>query len=172
GFTFERWEGAAESTENTVSIIMDSAITVFFLLVQRPPRSALSPLTVPVRSEGAGTVDSMQAGNLSCDSAGCVWTFSEGEEVGLTANPGQGFTFERWEGAAESTENTVSIIMDSAKTVIAVFAEEGVTPEQPVLTVSVFPEGAGSVDSMQTGNLSCDSAECVWTFSEGEEVGL
>ncbi|MCP4348470.1 MAG: hypothetical protein GY795_23535, partial [Desulfobacterales bacterium] len=167
-----RWEGDAESVENTVSITMDSSKTVTAVFAEEGVTPEQPVLTVSVFPEGAGTVVSMQAGNLSCDSDECVWAFSEGEEVGLRANPGQGFTFERWEGDAESTENTVSITMDSSKTVRAVFAEEGVTPEQPVLTVSVSPGGAGYVDSPQAENLSCDSAECRWTFSEGEEVLL
>ncbi|MCP4107183.1 MAG: InlB B-repeat-containing protein, partial [Desulfobacteraceae bacterium] len=165
-YRFERWEGDIEETESPAWLIMDSPKTVkaVFTRIEQP-----KVLTVSVSPAGSGYVDSPQAENLSCETEDCKWTFNAGEEVELTAHSKQNFRFERWEGDIEDTAESIWVIMDSAKTVRAVFAE---IDEPQILTLSVSPAGAGYVNSPQAGNVSCKSGDCKWSFDTGEEVEL
>lgn len=48
-------------------------------------------------------------------------TFSDGEVVELTATPAAGWIFSNWEGDAGGSDNPLTVIMDSAKTITAVW---------------------------------------------------
>ncbi len=71
-------------------------------------------------------------------------SYTAGTQVILTAVPGPGATFVGWSGAVTGTNNPVTIIMDSNKTVTATFAGGGQT-QTYTLTVNVSPTGAGTV---------------------------
>jgi len=65
--------------------------------------------------------------------------YTEGAEVNLFAFAEAGFKFARWEGGLTGSTNPVSIVMDSSRTVTAVFEL------YHVLTVGVGPAGGGTV---------------------------
>ena len=65
--------------------------------------------------------------------------FKEQKELKLTAEPADGFVFERWEGDVSGANNPVSVVLDTDKAVTAVFSRK-----EYDLTVEV--EGEGSVN--------------------------
>ena len=50
-------------------------------------------------------------------------TVDEGQQISITAAPAAGFLFDKWTGAASGSDKTVSIIMDSDKSVTANFVK-------------------------------------------------
>ena len=63
-------------------------------------------------------------------------TVDEGQQVSITAAPTAEFVFDKWTGAASGSNETVSVIMDSDKSVTANFIKKKYT-----LTTSVEGEG-------------------------------
>ena len=49
--------------------------------------------------------------------------YDEGQQISITAAPAAGFLFDKWTGAASGSDKTVSIIMDSDKSVTANFVK-------------------------------------------------
>lgn len=48
-------------------------------------------------------------------------TYESGTKLTLTANPASGYTLDRWEGAVSSSSPTVTITLESNKTITAYF---------------------------------------------------
>lgn len=80
--------------------------------------------------------------SVSPSGAGSVWPSSgqyiPGLQVTLTATPASGYAFDYWDGAASSTSATITITMDSDKSITAHFAATTPPPtEEPPPTPSV-----------------------------------
>lgn len=124
-YEFVRWDiaGGGTDTANPLSLTMDAnkSVTAVFQLKTYELTTAVTPL-------GSGSVT---------PSSGA---FNAGSNVQLTATPEDGFRFVEWQGDASGDTNPVSVLMDSNKSVTAVFAQ--ITYE---LTTVVSPEGTGSV---------------------------
>ena len=58
-------------------------------------------------------------------------TYSDGEEISLTAVPSNGWQFMRWEGDLLGSDNPGQVIVDDAKDVVAIFA----TLSEPVTDI-------------------------------------
>jgi List-Bact-rpt repeat protein len=113
-----------------------------------PPPPPAIVLTVNASlAHGSGTVTSSPAG-IDCGGNGCQHTYTEGEEVTLTAAPAAGSTFAGWGGACSGT-GTCKVTMSESKEVNAVFASES---RQLVITKA--GTGAGTVTS-SPGGISC-----------------
>jgi len=125
GWTFTRWEGDLESTENpeTITIESPTEITAVFSRIEYP-------LTINI--VGNGTVDEEVLTSKVTD-------YESGTEVELTAVPEDEYLFSDWSGDLESDENPAVITMDGPKTVTATFLR---TFE---FTTIVNPEGAGTI---------------------------
>jgi uncharacterized repeat protein (TIGR02543 family) len=105
---------------------------------QPPETSELEPTpTTEVTYTVSVTTNPRGGGTISLSPAG--GTYDCGTEVMLTAVPAQGYTFDQWSGDATGMSSSVTLTMDSAKTVIAHFQAE------VCLTIWVIPEGSGSV---------------------------
>ena len=104
GWRFVEWQGEASGTspDATVVLTVSKTVTAIFELL---PRFALSATT-----PGGGTI----SGNTSA-------TYAAGDVVTLTAQPAFGWLFMRWEGDASGTALSVSVTMNQAKNVQAVF---------------------------------------------------
>lgn len=76
-------------------------------------------------------------------------SFSEGDTVTLTATPASCWQFDHWSGDASGSQQSVTITMNSDKTVTAHF-----TKIQYPLSISVSPSGSGSI-SPSGGNFDC-----------------
>jgi hypothetical protein len=79
----------------------------------------LYTLTVVKQGTGDGTVTSSPSG-INCGST-CSYHFISGYSVTLTAAPNSTSVFNSWSGDATSTNPTVTIMMNSNKTVYATF---------------------------------------------------
>ncbi|MCG8700382.1 MAG: Ig-like domain-containing protein [Bacteroidales bacterium] len=74
-------------------------------------------------------------------------TFDKGQQVVLTATPSEGYVFESWGGDVIGNSNTLSLVMDSDKNIVATFIPVSTT--QFVLTTTVEGNGAISVSPDQ-----------------------
>ena len=106
------------------------------------PLPTVYTLSTSVSPSGAGTVT--PAGGAH--DAGTVVT--------LTANPAQGYVFDHWSGDATGISNSVTVTMDSSKSIVANFKT------QYTLSTSVSPSGTGTV------------APSSGTYNDGTEVAL
>jgi len=92
----------------TIAIIV--AIVLFSIKPwERTPSVETYTLTTIVSPSGAGSVSPS------------VGEYESGEQVTLTASPASGYTFDYWYGAASDSSDTVTITMNSDKTITAHF---------------------------------------------------
>jgi hypothetical protein len=111
---FIGWSGDATGTSNTVTVTMSSNknVTATF--------NALYTLTVTKSGNGGGAVSSNPAG-INCG-ATCSYQFVSGTNVTLTAAPDSLSSFSGWSGDVNSSSPTVTITMNSNKSVTAIFS--------------------------------------------------
>jgi len=76
----------------------------------------------------------VSAGSVNLNPSGGVYT--AGTEVQLTAVANEGYVFDHWEGDLSGNEPVKTIIMDSNKTVIAVFVSSSL-PQLPQVEISL-----------------------------------
>lgn len=131
GAIFVGWSGAVTSFANPVTIVMDTDKLVTATFDTEPVESFV--LTVTPTGTGTGSV------TRSPDKQ----SYAAGETVELTAIPQAGSLFVGWSGAATSTTESISILMDGHKTIVATFSQStGETYELNVLTAG---DGSGTV---------------------------
>lgn len=120
GYRFDQWSGDAIGTSSTVTLTMDSdkSVTANFI--------AQYNLTTSASPSGGGTI-----------TPGGV--YDKGSLVTITASPTSGYRFDRWSGDATGTSSTVTLTMDSDKTVTANFIA------QYTLTTSASPSTGGTI---------------------------
>ncbi len=73
--------------------------------------------------------------------------YTSGTVVTLTATPASGYTFAYWSGDASGSSPTTTITMNSNKNIVANFRYVPPAPVTYNLSVSVSPQGGGSVSS-------------------------
>ena len=128
GQAFDHWEGdigAADPADPGLHIVMDGDKTVAAVFVEGDWE-----LTLAHGGSGSGQTFPFGPGTYS---------FVDGRTVDLRATPEVGHYFGGWQGAAAGFSNRIQVLMDSDKTVTALFETAGHT-----LTVSVLGEGATS----------------------------
>jgi hypothetical protein len=103
GYRFDRWSGDASDrvTPVTIAINADKNITANFIKVYTLTTS-VSPADGGTVSPGSGTYD-------------------EGTSVTLAAIPATGYVFAHWSGDISDNITPATIVMDSSKSVTAVF---------------------------------------------------
>ena len=129
GWEFDAWEGDCSGSGPSCTLLMDSDKTATAIFSQ-----VLFRLRVMVF--GAGTVGGPN--RIACADAvygpGCVAYYSMGDEVGLVAEPDEGWSFGKWEGCEESIFDTLppghtcSVKMDMDKNVNAFFTKDPPKP--------------------------------------------
>ena len=121
GYVFDHWSGDAAGTSSPVSLTMNAekSVTAHFK-TQYALSTSLSP-------SGGGTISPTSG------------TYDDGTEVTLTATPASGYAFDHWGGDAVGTSSSVTITMDSDKTITAHFKA------QYTLTTLVSPSGGGTI---------------------------
>jgi hypothetical protein len=108
-YTFANWSGDLSSSENPTTVIMDSDKEVMANFTQ-----ITYTLTVDVRpTSGMVTLEPSQPAE----------GYVAGAEVTLTAVASEGYKFDHWSGSLVSSENTITITMDSDKEITASFIE-------------------------------------------------
>lgn len=122
-------------TKRGICLLLILFITAVMLITACTAQYAI---TTSVSPGDAGTVS--PAGGI----------YDEDSEVTITAEPSPGYRFDRWSDEAMGTSNPATITMDSDKSFTAYFTA------QHALTISVNPEGAGTV-SPGSGNYDKDA---------------
>ncbi len=127
GYEFVEWTGDVVSTNQTIQIEVDGdkAVRAVFQVSEE------TYYTLNVATTGEGSVIPE------------TQSWLEGTIVTLTAAPGTGYVFSNWSGDASGISNSVDVLMDSDKSVVANFVEDDPEPVYYDLTVTV--EGQGSV---------------------------
>jgi hypothetical protein len=105
GYMFDHWSGGASGTASTITITIDSDKNVIANF------KATHTLTINISPLGTGSV---------FPSSG---EYESGVQVTLTASPASGYTFEYWSGSVSGTTSTITITMDSDKSVTAHFMQ-------------------------------------------------
>ena len=107
GYKFEKWGGDFSGTENPVSYVMNDNL---YLEAYFTP---LPVYTLTTNVKGGGHVSASANGD-----------YYEGDKVRIIAFPNWQEQFLRWEGDLNSTENPVTVTMDSNTVITAVFTGE------------------------------------------------
>lgn len=121
-WVFDRWVGDFEGTGNPVVITMDSDKEVAAQFLKRE-----YPLEIII--EGNGVVNERIVQTKTTD-------YEQGTLVELTAEPDNGWEFDRWEGDLQGAENPGTILIDSDVEVTAIF-----TRIEFPLTITAVGEG-------------------------------
>ena len=130
GWVFSRWEGDLTGSANPDTIVVDEEKNVTAVFVQDEPDMYV--LSVQVDGEGSVDVDPEKD------------QYESGEEVVLTATAASGWRFTGWQGDLSGSTNPATMVMDSDKSVTAVFVQD--EPDMYVLSVQVNGEGSVDVD--------------------------
>jgi uncharacterized repeat protein (TIGR02543 family) len=132
GYQFSAWSGAnaGEVVNNALgyTILMNGDKTVQAdFVINTYSLNVIKPGT------GAGSVTSAPAG-IDCGSA-CSASFDYNTSVTLTATAETGSTFAGWNGTCTGSLISCTILMDTAKTVTAIFTRNtGITQPIPLLS--------------------------------------
>src|SRR5690554_4433054 len=123
GYLFEHWEGDVTGNTNPSALLLDTDKTVSAVFVKKQ-----YDLTITV--EGEGRVDETVVSAKSEHEHGTV--------IRLRAQSEWGWQFKEWKGSAIGTENPITIEVDEAKSITAVF-------ELNQYAVHISIEGQGTV---------------------------
>ena len=145
GYGLKNWSGTGNDISNpsTVTITSDKHVTVIFEL-----RFPLIINNLSVNGTSANLTEGSVSVNPAPKDDG---RYSKDTAVTLTASPGPGHRFDHWSGDASGSATAVSITVNSAKNITAVFKQIH------TLTTSVNATGGGSV-SPASGSYDAGSA--------------
>ncbi len=104
-------------------------------------------------------------------------TYSEGQNVTITATPAQGWLFDHWGGALSGSTNPATVTMNANKTISAHFIQDtrkfySITKQAaPGGTITQSPEGSSLVEASNVTLTAVPSKG--WTFSgwSGDHTG-
>ena len=139
GWHFDHWEGALTGSTNPTTLLMDSNKTVTAVFVQ-------DTYTLTVNITGQGSVALNPPGG----------SYVSGTTVTLTATPVAPWSFDHWEGALTGSANPTTLLMNSNKTVTAVF-------------LNVPPSAPSNVTATALGG---GQARVTWRDNSGNETGF
>jgi len=122
----------------TIGILLLSVCVA--LTITRPTEQQTYAISVSISPSGAGSVSPLSG------------EYEPSVQVTLTATPASGYTFDYWDGDASGSSATITIIMDSDKTVIAYF--------------SVVDIAAPVISGVGISNITETSAAITWTTDE------
>ncbi len=146
GYVFSSWSGVDSSSGTTASVTINGNRTVTANFSQ----ISVYTLTANISPPGSGSV-TKNPNKVS---------YNLGEVVTLSAIPNAGYTFTNWTGDQTGTNNPVTILMNSNKTITANF------------TVQPGPN-QGVIELPQTGQTKCYNfagaeVNCAGTGQDGE----
>ena len=121
GWRFVEWAGDVSTNENPVNVLIDKDKTINAVFEEIPIYMLNSEV------EGSGEVSPSNG------------QYEEWTTIELLALPLEGWRFVEWRGDAQGTDNPLSLLMDSNKTVIAIFEVI------PLFTLSTLTVGNGLI---------------------------
>ena len=105
-------------------------LVIGVLLLSACGAPAVAPATPTTYSLSVG-VSPSGAGSVSPSSG----QYEEGTQVTLSATAASGYTFDYWDGAASGSSTTITITMDSDKSIVAHFADTTPPPAEAATEV-------------------------------------
>ncbi|MGM0461151.1 MAG: S8 family serine peptidase [Fibrobacterota bacterium] len=153
GYEFSHWSGDISGSDNPQTIVMDSDknVTAHF--------EELTTYALDISSEN-GTVYPTPDQDR----------FVEGEEVSLHACPETGYIFSEWGGDLSGSNASATIVMDSDKTVTALFKEHGyVALDQSNLSIESVSSEDEWGDGRPAENVLDGDINTVW-FTHWEDA--
>ena len=137
GWEFIEWGGDVESEEEVIEINIDgdTNVTVTFERMDYP-------LTITIEGEGEVEQEIISSPKTT------EYPFET--VVELTAVPNEGWEFSSWEGAINSTENSVNYEMGTDNNITAIF-------ERKEFTITVDKVGEGSVSQTLVSGTETDN---------------
>jgi parallel beta-helix repeat protein/YD repeat-containing protein len=155
---FQGWTGdyCSGTGECTFTILSNAHIAALF-------EKNRYDVMVTIAGSGSGTVTSSPAG-IACPDDACTSQYPYGTQLTLTQAPDDSSQFTGWSGGCSGTGPCVTTV-DGIKSISANFTLA------PMLTVSFFGTGGGSINSSPSG-IACVSGTCSSKFLEGTEVTL
>jgi hypothetical protein len=166
GYVFDHWGGDLADDENPATIVMDGdkLAHAYFVTLSR---YALNVDAYP-SAAGAVNLEPVQPGE----------GYIENEQVTLTAVATQGYRFNHWEEDLTGSTSPASLIMDSSKTVTAVFdayypLSVIVDPADADCTVTLEPEQPveGYIENEQVALTAVASQGYRFNHWEGDLTG-
>ena len=112
GYVFSRWTGDVSGIDPILQLSVSQGLAV----------GAVFDPTVTVEGDPA------EGGEVDITPPQASGGYVAGSEVTIEARPAQGYKFTGWSGDASGEENPVTVVVDSPKTVTAVFAKQFVVP--------------------------------------------
>ncbi len=170
GYRFVRWEGAVSGTQPQVDVFIDNAKDVRAVFASDTSYT----VTVAITPTGAGAVT---ADVVSTETASprtqyviecpgkCSGSFFNGVTLEFFAQPSVGYVFDHWQGSLSGSENPVKATVTEDMNIEAVF----VSSNNPILSVSIVPGGAGSVSD---GDMLNCPEDCAAEYAAGATVTL
>jgi len=169
GYVFDRWEGSITGRQNPTTIVMNSDKVVYaYFLTSSTASQTYYTLSVSVSPEGSGEVSITPF----------LDNYLEGTEVQIIATPKEGYIFSSWSGDITTTQNPITIVMNSNKNIVANFVEKPSGGEDGGdggggngsiviyrLTVDINPQGAGEVNLNPVGGEYVAGTEVTLTAS-------
>ena len=158
---FDGWTGDCSNVNGTTC-------TISSIAAAKNVTATFSQIThdVNVTVNGTGSVSSDPAG-ISCPST-CSHAFNQGQQITLTATPGENKQFNGWSGDC-STTNAATCTVNSLAAARNITANFG--PKIYAVTVDVNGNGLGDVASNQ-GGINCPTGPCTASFAHGSDVTL
>ncbi|MFN2374174.1 MAG: filamin/ABP280 repeat domain-containing protein [Cyclonatronaceae bacterium] len=144
GWSFTGWQGDLSGSTNPATLVMNSNKSVTAVFVQDAPD--MYTLAVQVTGQGSVSVNPQKD------------QYESGEQVVLTATAASGWSFTGWQGDLSGSTNPATLVMNSNKSVTAVFTQDA--PEMYTLSVQVDGQGSVSVNPKKN------------EYESGEEVEL
>ena len=108
-YNFSNWSGSLSSTANPLEITLTQNLQLQANFIKKQ-----FELNVSVTGEGSVDQKLLSSGK----------SYEVGSQVELSATPATGWKFEQWTGGIESTENPVTINLNEAKEVTAIFVRK------------------------------------------------
>lgn len=133
GWEFDHWEGDLTGPTNPNEIVMNGNKTVTAVFVEQGPFYILETAI-----SGQGTLESAIAGE-EFEPAPASQEYEAGTHVQLRATPALGWVFDHWSGDLIGSMSQNTVIMDSDKSVTAVFVRD-----QYDYSLAMVVEGGGT----------------------------
>jgi cell wall-associated NlpC family hydrolase/ribosomal protein L11 len=130
GWEFDRWSGDLTGSQNPATIIMNSDKSITAIFIQ-PQTDTYYTMSLDVQGEGYVDINPFDD------------SYIEGTQVTLTANPEDGWEFDRWSGDLSGSQNPVTITMNSDKSITAIFTQP---QTDTYYTMSLDVQGEGYVN--------------------------